>query len=197
MYESLSIEDLLKLTVHEDAATELSAKFSTAREIADATYEELSKVKGLGQIRAKQLLAAIALGKRLYTTPPNEPYFINSPRDIFNLCEDMSLLDREHFRIINLNTKNMVLAVDTCSIGTLNSSLVHPREVFKAPLRRSSAAIIALHNHPSGDPTPSKEDLEITKRLVDAGKLLGIPLLDHIIIGAQKYVSLKERGIME
>jgi DNA repair protein RadC len=109
---------------------------------------------------------------------------------------DMQFLDREHFKSITLNTKNIVLAIDTVSIGNLNSSPVHPRELFKLPIKRSGAAVIVSHNHPSGDPTPSKEDIEVTKRLAEAGKLLGIDIYDHIIIGSQKYVSLKEQGII-
>jgi DNA repair protein RadC len=110
--------------------------------------------------------------------------------------EEMCYLDREQFRVLLLNTKNQVLAVETVSVGTLNSSLVHPREVFKQAVVKSAAAVILVHNHPSGDPGPSSEDLEITRRLHDAGKLIGIEVLDHIIIGDHIYFSVKEKGII-
>ena len=108
---------------------------------------------------------------------------------------EMRYLDREHFRAILLNTKNHVLRVETIGIGTLNSTAVHPREVFKLAVKYSAAAIILVHNHPSGDPTLSRDDLEVTKRLVEVGKVLGIDILDHIIIGDGKFVSLKEKGL--
>lgn len=196
MYNELPLRDLLTLTVNEDTATELLTKFPSIHELAEAAPEELAQIKGLGKVKAKRLLSAIELGKRVYTTPATEKTIIYSPEDVFNLLSDMQFLDREHFRAISLNTKNRVLAVDTISIGTLNSSLVHPREVFKSAIKRSGNSLLLCHNHPSGDPTPSKEDLEVTQRLVDAGKLLNVPILDHVIIGHQKYVSLKERGII-
>jgi DNA repair protein RadC len=110
--------------------------------------------------------------------------------------EEMCYLDREHFRVVLLNTKNQVLAVETISVGGLSSSLVHPREVFKRAIQRSAAALILVHNHPSGDPTPSSEDLEVTKRLQEAGKILGIEVLDHIIIGDHQFISLKEMAYL-
>lgn len=121
---------------------------------------------------------------------------INSPMDAASIAGDfLAGADREHFVVICLDTKNNVNALNTVSVGTLNSSLVHPREVFKAAILANSNAIILIHNHPSGDPTPSREDLEITKRLVEAGNILGIEVMDHVVIGDNgKYVSLKERG---
>ena len=111
-------------------------------------------------------------------------------------CKVKYLLDREYFKAVNLNVKNMVLAVDTISMGSLTSSIVHPRELFKAAIKRSAFSLVLVHNHPSGLPDPSTEDIEVTKRLVDAGKLLGIEVLDHVIIGHNPYVSLKERGVI-
>jgi len=153
------------------------------KEIASAAPEELAKIKGLGKVKANKLLAALELGKRVYTTPDTETTIINSPQDIFNLLSDMQLLDREYFKAVNLNVKNMVLAVNTISVGSLTSNIVHPHELFKAAIKRSSFSLVLVHNHPSGLPDPSKEDIEVTKRLVEAGKLLGIEILDHIIIG--------------
>ncbi|OPX92134.1 MAG: hypothetical protein A4E52_00136 [Pelotomaculum sp. PtaB.Bin013] len=109
---------------------------------------------------------------------------------------EMRFLDREHFRVMLLNTKNQVLRIETVSIGTLSSSQVHPRELFKFAVKNSAAAIILVHNHPSGEPTPSREDIDITGRLADAGKIMGIEVLDHIIIGDGKFVSFKEKGLL-
>jgi DNA repair protein RadC len=126
---------------------------------------------------------------------PDKRYVIRSPEDVSNyVMEDMRFLMQEHFDCLYLDTKNNVILRKTIFIGSLNASIVHPREVFKEAFRRSAASIICLHNHPSGDPTPSREDIEVTKRLTESGKVLGIELLDHIIIGDRKFVSLKEQG---
>jgi len=124
---------------------------------------------------------------------------INCPRDAAIIAGDfLDGADREHFVVICLDTKNNVNALNTVSVGTLNSSLVHPREVFKAAILANSNALILSHNHPSGDPTPSREDVEITKRLAEAGKIMGIEVIDHVVIGESgKYVSFKERGILQ
>ncbi|KHF28037.1 hypothetical protein LR68_03097 [Anoxybacillus sp. BCO1] len=108
--------------------------------------------------------------------------------------EDMRFLSQEHFVVLYLNTKNQVMHKKTVFIGSLNASIVHPREVYKEAIKRSAASIICIHNHPSGDPTPSREDIEVTRRLVECGRLVGIELLDHLIIGDKTYVSLKEKG---
>lgn len=195
----LTLPELLSITLRETQpliANQLLSHFGTLKDLASASEQEIKAIKGIGPCKAKQLLTALELGKRLYLAPPEKRAVIRTPADAYNLVQDMRYLDREHFRVINLNTKNHVLAIDTVSIGTLNSSLVHPRECFKNPLRRSSAAVILLHNHVSGDPEPSTEDKQISLRLVDAGKLLGIEVLDHIIIGDAKFVSLKEQGLM-
>jgi len=122
---------------------------------------------------------------------------IRSPRDVFDAVREyLADVDREHFLTLLLNSKNAIVGVNTASIGTLNSSLVHPREVFKAAIIANSAAVILVHCHPSGNPDPSNEDLEITRRLAEAGKILGIEVLDHVIVGEGCWVSLKERGIL-
>lgn len=120
---------------------------------------------------------------------------ITSPSDAYEIAERfLEGADREHFVVMCLDTKNRVNALNTVSIGTLNSSQVHPREVFKPAILANSASIILVHNHPSGDPTPSQEDITVTKRLSEAGQILGIQVFDHIILGDERYVSLKERG---
>ena len=121
----------------------------------------------------------------------------NSPQAIAReFKKDFDSLDREHFKIIHLNTKNDITGIETISIGSLNSSIVHPREVFKSAIIQSSASIICLHNHPSGDTKPSNADIEVTQRLIKAGDILGIKVLDHLIIGEDKYLSMKEEGIL-
>ena len=122
---------------------------------------------------------------------------IRSPEDGAKyVMNDMRFLIQEHFVCLYLNTKNQVLHKQTVFIGSLNASIVHPREVYKEALRRSAASIICIHNHPSGDPAPSREDIEVTKRLAECGKIIGIDLLDHLIIGENKFVSLKEKGYL-
>ncbi|KLU59565.1 hypothetical protein CEB3_c45550 [Peptococcaceae bacterium CEB3] len=161
------------------------------------TVHDLARQYGLGQAKASVIKAALELGRRCVTTDPLTRPVVNSPQDVAHLVmEEMRYLDREHFRVVSLTTKNHVLGITPISVGSLNSSLVHPRECFKEAIRRNSNAIILLHNHPSGDPTPSKEDVEVTRRLAEGGTLLGIEVLDHVIIGDNRYISLKERGIL-
>lgn len=166
------------------------------RFLQEATVEELSQIPGMGLAKAAQVKSAVELGKRMGLNQASRAV-IKSPADVQELLmEEMRYLDREFFRLVLLNTKNQVISVENISVGSLNSSLVHPREVFKPAIKRSAAAIILTHNHPSGDPTPSKEDGEVTRRLAEAGKLLGIEVLDHIIFGDGRIVSLKERGML-
>lgn len=165
--------------------------------VADASIEELSKIKGIGLAKSVQLKAAIELGRRIYSYAKKDIVAINTPYDVKNLLmEEMRFLEKEHFKVILLNIKNHVISVEDISIGSLNSSIVHPREVFKPAIKRSSASIILAHNHPSGDPTPSREDIDITRRLCEAGKILGIEVIDHVIIGNGSFVSLKEKGVI-
>lgn len=165
------------------------------RYLVQASVDELKKVRGIGLAKAAQIKAAVELGKRLAATTGSRPA-ITSPADAVNMVmEEMRYLEREHFQVLMLNTRNQVLGVHLASVGTLNSSLVHPREIFREPIRRAAAAVILVHNHPSGDPSPSQEDMAITRRLVEAGRLLGIEVLDHIIIGDNRYISFQERGL--
>jgi DNA repair protein RadC len=161
------------------------------------TVHELAHLHGLGKVKAAEVKAALELGRRSVSVDPMSKPVVNSPQDLAHIVmEEMRYLDREHFRVVSLSTKNHVLGISPVSIGSLNSSLVHPRECFKEAIRRNSNAIILLHNHPSGDPTPSQEDIEVTRRLADGGKILGIEVLDHVIIGDNRFISLKERGIL-
>jgi len=203
--ESLTNQELIAIILRtgtkDESVLQLSQKliqhFDGLRMLKHASLEELTSLKGIGKAKAIQLLASLELGRRIATLQEVERYVIRSPEDGANyVMEEMRFLSQEHFVCIYLNTKNQVLFRKTIFIGSLNSSIVHPREVFKEALKRSAASIICVHNHPSGDPTPSREDIDVTKRLVECGKMMGIELLDHIIIGEKRYVSLKEKGYM-
>lgn len=165
--------------------------------LRNATIEELTAIKGIGTAKGVLILSAIELGKRMNEYKPNERYVIRSPEDGADyIMEEMRRLTQEHFVALFLNTKNQIIHRQTIFIGSLNASIVHPREVFREAVKRSAASIIVAHNHPSGDPAPSKEDINVTRRLVDSGKMIGIELLDHLIIGDRKFVSLKEKGYL-
>jgi len=202
--EGLSEQELLAILLRtgtrEKSALDLAGDILAGGGIAalaSLSVEELRQKKGIGLAKAAQLKAAIELGRRLGRQKMGARPVIKSPQDAFELVkEEMAYLDREHFRVISLNTKNQVLAIDTVSVGSLNASLVHPREVFKLPIKRSAASLILLHNHPSGDPKPSREDNEITRRLCQAGILLGIEIVDHLIIGQNTYFSMRENGYL-
>ncbi|MER2089829.1 MAG: DNA repair protein RadC [Sporosarcina sp.] len=178
-------------------ANRILSSFDKIQDLKYATIEEMMQVKGVGKAKAVQLLAAAEIGKRLYRKHSEGRYTIRSPEDAAAyLMTDMSSLNQEHFVVLFLNVKNEVLHKQTIFIGSLNSSIVHPREIFREAVKRSAASIIAAHNHPSGNPSPSPEDIEVTKRLIEAGSIMGIEVIDHIIIGDHKFLSLKEKGYM-
>lgn len=163
--------------------------------LGHAGIDELSRVPGIGFAGACRLVAAFELGKRFARDARSNGRTVRTPQDIAQLfLDEMRHYDREHFKAALLNTKNQLLRVVTVSIGSLNASIVHPREILKPAISTSAASIILVHNHPTGDPTPSKEDIEFTKRFAKCGELMGIELLDHVIIGAGTYRSLKEGG---
>ena len=175
----------------------LLAEFGSIKGVATATQEQLARIKGLGDVKAGQIKAAIEFGNRLSLFTEDAKPSIGGPRDVANLLmPDLRYLKKEILKSLLLDTKNRVLAIRTVSIGDLSSSIVHPREVFKDAVVASAAALIVAHNHPSGDPTPSGEDVAVTKRLISAGEIMGIDLLDHIVIGDGVFVSLKERGLI-
>ncbi|MDQ4077249.1 MAG: DNA repair protein RadC [Chloroflexota bacterium] len=182
-----------------DLADHLLNEFDGLRGLSNASVAELSSsVHGLGPAKASQLLAALELGKRVATLSPEDRPQVKSPADAANLLMgDMAYFQQEHLRVILLDTKNFVLGNWRESLykGSLNSSVVRVAEVFREAIRCNAAAIIVAHNHPSGDPTPSPEDIRVTRDIRQAGQLLDIELLDHVIIGAQRYVSMKERGL--
>ncbi len=159
--------------------------------------EQLMQIKGIGLAKAVQIKAALELGKRVAQASGDDKYTIKSPQDAANyMMEEMRYLAQEHFYALLLNVKNQVLSKELISVGSINSSIVHPREVFKQAIIKNASSLIVLHNHPSGDPTPSREDIEVTKRLSETGKIIGIEILDHIVIGDLRFVSLKEKGLI-
>lgn len=179
-----------------DLAERLLAKLGGVRSLAGATALELSAVRGIGPAKAAQLQAAAELGRRCTVSQPTDRPRIRGPRDVWELLShDLRDESREHFFAILLDTRNGVLRRHVVSVGDLNSAIVHPREVFSPAIRHGAAALVVAHNHPSGDPTPSPEDVQVTKRLLDAGRLLGIELLDHVVLTESGWVSLKERGM--
>lgn len=203
--QSLSNQELLAILLRTGTkeesviqmANRLLQHFEGLRLLKDASLEEIMTIKGIGFAKAVQILAAVEIGRRIGNLSYTDRYVIRSPEDGANfVMNEMRFLSQEHFVCLYLNTKNQVLHQQTIFIGSLNASIVHPREVFKEGFRRSAASIICIHNHPSGDPTPSREDIEVTKRLVECGKIIGIDILDHLIIGDKKYVSLKEKGYL-
>ncbi|WP_340025357.1 DNA repair protein RadC [Paenibacillus sp. FSL K6-1096] len=203
--ESLSQTELLAILLRTGAQSESAIHIAQRllniagglRGLADLSIEELTTIKGIGPAKAVQLKAGIELGRRMANSRLTEAVVIRSPQDAAEiLTEQLRYLQKEHFICLFLNTKNHVIAQETLSMGSLNASIVHPREVFRAAMKCSSAAIICAHNHPSGDPTPSPEDISLTTRLVQAGEIVGIDVLDHLVIGDGSYVSLKQKGYM-
>ncbi|MCR8850123.1 DNA repair protein RadC [Rossellomorea sp. SC111] len=202
---SLSNQELLAILLRTGTKSEsvlqlsnrLLNQFDGLNLLKDASLEEITKTKGIGLAKAVQIMAAVEFGRRISNLAFDDRYSIRSPEDGANyVMNDMRFLAQEHFVCLYLNTKNQVLHKQTIFIGSLNASIVHPREVFKEAFRRSAASIICIHNHPSGDPTPSREDIEVTKRLVECGRIIGIDVLDHLIIGEKKFISLKEKGYL-
>ena len=165
--------------------------------LAGCLPEELSDIPGMGMAKSCQIIAAIELGKRIATKPKGKKINIKSPEEVASLfLEEMRYLKKEYFKILLLNTKNEIIMIETISVGSLNSSVVHPREVFCTAIKKSACSVIAVHNHPSGNPSPSQNDIDVTHRLAEAGELLGIKLLDHLIIGDGTYLSLKEKMLL-
>jgi DNA repair protein RadC len=161
-----------------------------------ASFDEVCAQHGLANAKTAQIKAAIELGRRMTLVSPEDQPSINSPSDAANLVQyEMGALEQEELRVILLNTRNQVLKIGIIYRGSLNSSQVRVGEIFKAAIRINAAALIVVHNHPSGDPTPSPDDVAITRAIVEAGKLLDVQVLDHLVIGQGRFVSLKERGL--
>jgi len=208
--ESLSNAELLAVVIRsgnrDETSVALAQRILALKEEEDGglaflhnvSLEELRTAKGIGRVKALQIKAVMELSKRVSSSLIlNNRITIKSPEEVGRLLmEEMRHLRKEIFKIILLNTKNHIIKHINVSIGCLNSSIVHPREVFSEAVKSGCSAILLVHNHPSGDPEPSREDVETTGRLVNAGNILGIKVLDHVVIGDGKYISLKERGLM-
>ena len=177
------------------AGTALLTRFGSLARLAGAPAEEVLGVPGIGHATAARILAALELGRRTLEPEPRRRV-VRTAAEVAAVCASMRRLDREYFRVLLLNTRHEILDVVDVSVGGLTSAPVHPREVFKEAIRRSAAAVILVHNHPSGDPEPSRDDLRITARLAEAGRILGIEVLDHVVVGDGRYVSLRERGAL-
>ncbi|MDH6671230.1 DNA repair protein RadC [Paenibacillus sp. LBL] len=173
---------------------ELFRQFPTKTQLVNVSEQQLRNIKGIGIGKARQLLALLKFSK-IMAAPAVDLNTIQKPKDVYDYLQpELRYQTKEHFICLFLNSKNRLIFKETISIGSLNSAIVHPREVFKEAIRHCSASIICSHNHPSGDATPSSEDINITKRLVSAGEIIGIEVLDHVIIGDNQFYSLKEHG---
>lgn len=205
---NLSDAELIAIIIgtgsHQETALELASRLlnDLYKEgglgvLLDITVEELSRFRGMGMAKACKLIAAAELARRISSTASHQRKTIRSPEDAVSVVmQGMRHLKKEHFKVMLLNVKNHLMSVEDISIGSLSASVVHPREIFKHPIKKSASAVILVHNHPSGDPTPSQEDINITRRIHEAGKILGIDVLDHIIVGDGEFTSLREMGII-
>jgi DNA repair protein RadC len=196
---ALSIGELLVVLLNLpdlESATKLLADTAGLTGLAQKPLCELMEIRGIGTARAAQLKAAFELGRRLLVAAPHERIVIKSPADAANLLlMEMAMLEQEHLVTVILDTRNRVLKMHTVYVGSLNTAVVRVGELFREAIRVNAAAIIVCHNHPSGDPTPSAEDVHVTRQIVEVGKLVNIDVLDHLVLGQGRWVSLKERGL--
>ena len=203
--EALSAQEILALILGRGIAGEavmvtaqrLLSQFSNLKGIANASVEELAQVKGIGVAKASQIKAAFELANRLedYLETGSKP-LVKTPDDVVTLVRSrLKGKKKEHFLALLLDTRNQLIKVSEISVGSLDTSIVHPREAFKEAIATSAASVIFVHNHPSGDPGASEDDIKLTKRLAEAGEIVGIDVLDHIIISDKKYLSLKRKGL--
>jgi DNA repair protein RadC len=200
--ESLSNAELMAILLRTGIAGEnavrvaerVIAKVGGMRGLSRASYGELAAEKGMGGAKACQVLAAIELGKRVVHASPEERRFVKTPEDIYALLfADMALLEQEHLKVVLLTTRNEVVCVKDVYKGNIGSVVVHVGDVFRDAVREACPAIVAVHNHPSGDPAPSAEDAALTRRIIEAGNILGIEVVDHIVIARKGFVSLRDR----
>lgn len=179
-----------------DLAIDILIETGGLKGLKETSLESLSKIKGIGEVKAITLLSAIELGKRVEQSLQTQKIKIENAQDVYKIFHPLlSRLTQEHFCTIFLNTKNEMIHYKTIFIGSANKSVVHPRDIFKEAIKNAAVKIMVVHNHPSGNPEPSKEDIAFTNRLIESGALLQIPLIDHIIIGSQKYYSFFDHSL--
>jgi DNA repair protein RadC len=202
--EALSAQELIALVLGRGISGEsvmvtsqkLLSQFGSLDGMLDASVEDLCQIRGIGVAKACQIKAIFEIVKRLKinSEPAQKKKSLLSPREVYELLTpQIGNLKKEHFVLVSFDTRNRVIGTDTISVGTLNASLVHPREMFEIAIRRHAASVIIAHNHPSGDPDPSDEDIRVTEKLMEAGKLLGIQVLDHIIVCKNSYYSFSDQ----
>jgi DNA repair protein RadC len=205
--ESLSIPELLALILGRGTkgksvlvtASELLQRYKSLKKLAGASINELCTIQGIGEAKATQIKAALELAKRMEDDDSVKitKTAVKCPEDILHIIKkDLKGKKKEHFILALLDTRNHLIAIRTISIGSLDTSIVHPREVFLEAVSNSAASVIFIHNHPSGNPEPSEEDIKLTRQLIEAGKLLDIDVLDHIIIGDDGYLSMKAKNLI-
>jgi DNA repair protein RadC len=203
--EVLSSQEILALILGRGIAGEsvmvtaqrLLSEFGNLKGIANASVKELSKVKGIGIAKATQIKASFELSKRIDEDFLPQKKKVKTPEQVLSLVKSkLKGKKKEHFLVVLLDTRNQLIRLSNVSVGSLSANIVHPREVFKEAISSSASACIFVHNHPSGDPTPSKEDIELTKRLIKVGEIVGIDVLDHIIVTDNDFISFKEKGII-
>ncbi len=202
--KSLSNSELLALILRQgsknnnviDLANKLLSRYDL-KSISRKSLAELENINGIGNVKASQIIACFELARRLSSFTKEKRKLINAPEDILKLFSpEMSTLQQEHIKAVYLDSRKRIISEQTIFVGSLNSSVIHPRELLASAITERAAGIIIIHNHPSGDPSPSDEDLEITKQLIGASNLLEIDFLDHIIIGDKKYFSFRESGLI-
>lgn len=176
-----------------EVAERLLKKYGGER-LVEVSLTELSTNRGVGKAKASTLIACFELARRLFKREEDE--VIKGPEEVYELTKEIRTAKKEHVVALYLDARNRILKKETISIGSLTANIVHPREVFQPAVGLSAASVILVHNHPSGDPTPSQDDLALTRRLLEAGRIMGIEVLDHVIVGAKRFLSLKEEGLL-
>jgi DNA repair protein RadC len=204
--EALSAQEILELILGRGTkgesvmvtAQKLLSQFGNLKNLASASIEELRQIKGIGPAKAAQIRAAFELSKRLEDLPGEAAKItVKSPEDVIKTARTLLKgKKKEHFLILCLDTRNHLIKTNVVSIGSLDCSIVHPREVFKEAISSSASSVIFIHNHPSGDPTPSDDDIKMTKRLIEAGEIIGIDVLDHIVICDREHLSMKAKNLI-
>ena len=192
---------ILRTGTTQENVVELSKHILRAhslRDISQMGINELKQFRGINDAKACQLLACAELATRIYSAKASPKAVVGSSKDVHNLIyPELRFTKKEHFYCLYLDTRNSIIKKELISVGNLNTSVIHPREIFRSAIKESANSVIFAHNHPSGNPEPSKDDIEITRMLISAGKLMGIPVLDHVVIGETGYVSMADKNLLQ